>query len=261
MIWVTLKFKPDIEFSNGYVAGIGPKLFGISSCHFQDDPEIGKRRMKLMMTFADKIYVPFFQETNKIKRLESLKEWAYLSPKYFNPDPNVLFKNNLEEKKYVFVREVITSTFNYQGQEEAIIESIAKDFPSHVKVVLSLEDKKRKIHFPANWQILEEPVENIHSLIYYAAAVVSSGDSMAREGAQLGVPSYYCGMRKMHANEILINEGMLFHVKKYQIADVLKNVFDSQLQSKQNDFRLNLQKKWDDINTLIINEVENIKTN
>ena len=37
-------------------------------------------------------------------------------------------------------------------------------------------------------------IEDIHSLIYYAAGLVSSGDSMAREAALLGVPSYYLGI-------------------------------------------------------------------
>ena len=47
----------------------------------------------------------------------------------------------------------------------------------------------------------QEPIEDIHSLIYYAAGLVSSGDSMAREAALLGVPSYYLGIRySMPAN-------------------------------------------------------------
>jgi len=259
MFWITLKFMPDIEFSNGYVAGVGPRILSIPSCHFQDDPEIGKKRMRLMMTFADKIYVPFYTESKKIKRLESLKEWAYLSPKYFNPNPKILADLNLDEKEYIFIREVITTTFNYQGQEEAIIESIAGDFPKDYKIILSLEDKSRAKFFPSHWHILEEPVKDIHSIIYYSCAVISSGDSMAREGAQLGVPSYYCGKRMMHANNILIKEGMLFHINKDEVVSSVKKIINGEKKYQQNEFRHSLFKKWDDINEIIINEVENIK--
>ena len=61
--------------------------------------------------------------------------------------------------------------------------------------------KKRRDEYPADWILLQEPIEDIHSLIYYAAGLVSSGDSMAREAALLGVPSYYLGIRySMPAN-------------------------------------------------------------
>ena len=61
--------------------------------------------------------------------------------------------------------------------------------------------KKRRDEYPADWIMLQEPIEDIHSLIYYAAGLVSSGDSMAREAALLGVPSYYLGIRySMPAN-------------------------------------------------------------
>jgi hypothetical protein len=78
-------------------------------------------------------------------------------------------------------------------------------------VVLSLEDKSLQQRYPSSWIILKEPVSDIHSLIYYSRLVVSSGDSMAREGAMLGVPAVYCGIRDMKANQLLIDTGGLFH--------------------------------------------------
>lgn len=78
------------------------------------------------------------------------------------------------------------------------------------RVVLSLENKTLTSRFE-KWQILEEPVEDIHSLMYYSRAVVSDGDSMAREGAQLGVPAVYCGQRIMRANQALEQFGYLRH--------------------------------------------------
>lgn len=105
-------------------------------------------------------------------------------------------------------------SFNYYGQEDAIICSFSQEINPDTKVLLSLEDKTIVEHFPAHWIRLEEPVGDIHSLMFYAKLVVSSGDSMAREGAMLGVPSIYCGMRNMKANEMLMKRGILQHVKE-----------------------------------------------
>jgi len=58
------------------------------------------------------------------------------------------------------------------------------------KVLFSLEEKNRRSEYPADWILLQEPIEDIHSLMYYAAGLVSSGDSMAREAALLGIPAY-----------------------------------------------------------------------
>ena len=73
--------------------------------------------------------------------------------------------------------------------------------PAGMKVLFSLEEKKRRDEYPSDWILLQEPIEDIHSLIYYSAGLVSSGDSMAREAALLGVPAYYLGIRySMPAN-------------------------------------------------------------
>jgi uncharacterized protein len=258
LVWMTYRFKPDIELSNGYIAGIGPKIFGIPSCHFQDDPEIGETRMRLMRFFCDKIYIPFFPDDKKIRKLNALKEWAYLSPIYFTPDPTMPSMLGLKVKEYVFVREVITSTTNYRGQENRIVESLAHDFPQRINVVLSLEDKSREKFFPKEWIILEEPLKDVHSLIYYAKAVISSGDSIAREGAQLGVPSIYCGFRSMHANNILINEGILFHKRKSDVMLTLMDILQDRIVFNQESFRSSLNNKWVDITELILSEIKQV---
>jgi len=86
-------------------------------------------------------------------------------------------------------------TLNYAGQAPDSVLGIAGMFPSGTRIVLSLEKKDRAGEYPSDWILLQEPVKGIHSLIYYSCGLVSSGDSMAREAALLGVPSYYLGIR------------------------------------------------------------------
>ena len=77
--------------------------------------------------------------------------------------------------------------------------------------------------YPKDWILLEEPVEGIHSLIYYSCALISSGDSMAREAALLGVPSYYLGIRyDMPANYAASRLGVLHNRKSMDFEMSLK---------------------------------------
>jgi len=65
---------------------------------------------------------------------------------------------------------------------------------------------------------LKEPVSDIHSLIYYSRALISSGDSMAREACVLGVPAYYCGGRRMAVNDFLSSTGLFHDVEPRELA-------------------------------------------
>ena len=120
--------------------------------------------------------------------IESVKEWAEMKPRRFVPKVEVLEKYGVKPKEYMFLREVTVGTINYSGQASGAILGIKQMIPAGMKVLFSLEEKKRRDEYPADWILLQEPIEDIHSLIYYAAGLVSSGDSMAREAALLGVP-------------------------------------------------------------------------
>jgi predicted glycosyltransferase len=178
---------------------------------FYDDPE-RKGVNRLNAFLSDRIFFPpIVDESKKVGIFNSLKEWSYLSPAYMAPGTQVLEEYGLKEHNYIFVREVSNKSFNYYNQQDAIVSSFAGRLAPGIQVVLSLEDKSLAKQYPPGWIILQEPVSDIHSLIYYSKLVISSGDSMAREGAMLGVKSIYCGIRDMKANKLLIDEGGLFH--------------------------------------------------
>ena len=128
------------------------------------------------------------------------------------------------------------------------------------KVLLSLEDKTIADKFPKHWQILEEPVEDIHSLIYYSKLVISSGDSMAREGAMLGVPSVYCGIRKMRANKLLMDLGLLEHLPQETAIPFINENIQRELDvNKQTTVRKQLLENWDDMNAFMKKQIINYK--
>lgn len=236
------------------------KISGIPIIQFYDDPERGKVN-KLNARFSNQLFFPpIVEKDSKTSIFNCLKEWSYLSPARFKPDTKILEKYGLKANEYVFVREVSNKSFNYYDQEDAIICSFSGEINPDAKVVLSLEDKSIAHKFPKHWTILQEPVGDIHSLIYYAKLVLSSGDSMAREGAMLGVPSIYCGIRKMKANEMLMNLHILKHLPGKEalatINEVVSKDFDK---SAQDAIRNQLLENWDDMIDFMKKQIDNYK--
>lgn len=256
-----LYHRIDAAINGAFPLGLAMKICGRKYIQFDDDFE-RKLVVRIEKTLANKLFFPMIvPETPGITKFNALKEWSYLSPQYFVPDKNALTEFGLEEKKYFFIREVSNKTLNYMQQSAGIIQAVAKEINLFgYKVVLSLEDKSNKEFYPEDWIILKEPVADIHSLIYYAKIMISSGDSMAREGAMLGIPSIYCGSREMLANKVLINENMLFHYNPIEMIPFINKVINEEIVlKKQTYFREYLFNKWDDITGFIINEVELLK--
>lgn len=245
------KYNIGISVSS-FILGAAAKLQGVPNLQFYDDPEY-KKHVRLQKLTSTKTYYPKIKEFGShIETFNALKEWAYLSPKYFSPNAQVLEEFDLVGKKYIFVREVINSSLNYSDQASNLVATISTKFPAGYTVLLSLEDKKTKDLYPKHWIILQEPLNDIHSLMYYSSFMVASGDSMAREAALLGVPSVYCGIREMTANKKLIDLNMLFQVNVETVPDFLDKLISKEiLIEDKNRFREKLLKEWVDVSEFI----------
>ncbi len=193
----------------GFQTAIVGKLLGFKSVGAYDDPE-HRPNFVLSRLWLDRFVLPAYlgYSGRNIVTYPGLKEWAYLCPGRFTPDPTVLEPYGLAPKEYVFVREVEPRSLNYLDQTEEVVRVVYDTGLSQDRVLLSLEDKRRRNLF-RSWTVLEEPVPDIRSLMYYSRLVISSGDSMVREGAQLGVPSIYCGKRQMKANDAMFELGLM----------------------------------------------------
>ncbi|NND80627.1 MAG: DUF354 domain-containing protein [Maribacter sp.] len=246
------KFVVTANYQANFVA----KLKGIPNVAFNDDPR--RFVFPLLKFSADEVFLPPFEKRSKgVKYFNALKEWAYLSPKYFIPMASALEAHNLERKKYIFIREVSTETSNYLSQTQDLILSISKKIPTTTKVILSLEDKDKASAYPKGWKILKEPVKDIHSLMYFSQIVISSGDSMAREGAMLGVPSIYVGIRDMPANVILIKKDMLLKLEPEALVETTIKILKGEMKFQEQDtFRQSLLEEWDDVTNLVLNKIK-----
>lgn len=253
--------KIDLGLSVGsFTLGAALKLLNIPNVQFDDDPERKINTVLEKITSTKLYFPPIIKKSKKVKTFNALKEWAHLSPKYFIPDKSILEEFNLKPKEYILVRDISTGSFNYMGQDPDVILNIADEIPKEYKVILSLEDKSNFGNYPENWIILNEPVANFYNIIYYSKLVISSGDSMARESAILGVPGIYCGFRKMKANDILIKKGTLFHSEPENVIVLVKDILNNKILFKdQESLRNELMNEWEDVTGLIVNIVKDFK--
>ena len=258
--------KIDIGFSNGMQLAMVCGLKGIPNYSFDDDPQTRDRKWKEKWNTECNFCV-YDDETIGAPShvLRCTKEWAYLNPRTFVPKVEVLERYGVKPKEYMFLREVTVGTINYAGQASGAILGIKEQIPAGMKVLFSLEEKKRRDEYPADWILLQEPIEDIHSLIYYAAGLVSSGDSMAREAALLGVPSYYLGIRySMPANaaaskvaSLQNQKTMAFEEWIAQIADVRTTA--TERSAEQDALRAKIDEAFIDINAYMLKLVEGVK--
>jgi uncharacterized protein len=261
MLFFILKHRIVVGVNGGFPVGLALRILGRKYIQFDDDIE-RKLTVFLEKSLANKLFFPaFIPDTSKFSKFNALKEWAYLSPKYFLPEHSVLEEYSVVPDNYIFIREVSNKSFNYMGQNAALILSIAQELSEiGLPVILSLEDKSLKNQYPEDWIILKEPVNSIHSLMYFSKVIVSSGDSMAREGAMLGKPSIYCGNRFMLANEMMIGKGMLLHKKIDDVPLTVSQIIANDLKfPSQDDFRARLLHEWIDVTEFIVDQIRNIK--
>lgn len=236
------------------------KMAGVPIIQFYDDPERGQVNWWNAQLSNQLFFPPIVEKNHKVSTFHCLKEWSYLSPQRFLPDVQALAPYGLKAHEYLFIREVSNKSFNYYDQQDALICSFASQIDPGMPVILSLEDKSIADKYPAHWTILQEPVGDIHSLIYYSKLVVSSGDSMAREGAMLGVPSVYCGIRAMKANELLIGMGLMEHLPQQHALPYINSMvtrdFDA---SRQLQLREQLLEQWDDMVVFMKEQIHHYK--
>lgn len=263
LFWWARNKHFDIAFSNGMQLAMVSHAKKIPNYAFCDDPQTWARKWK--EKWNTRYHVCVYEDDSLRPPsyvLKCTKEWAYLSPKIFVPNPDVLKQYNLKPKEYLFVREVSVGTINYSGQQSNAVLGIIDFIPKNMKVLLSLEEKHRRDEYPQDWIILKEPVNDIHSLIYYSAGLISSGDSMAREGALLGVPSYYLGIRySMPSNLAVTKVASLQNSQTMKFEDWITSLPDDsvQLETRQAELRKHIDKEFFDVNAYMLQLVESVE--
>ena len=203
------------------------------------------------------IYPDFIKFSNsRTFKYHGFKELAYLHPKFLKTSSKTLEKYLVLPNEYVFVREIATISLNYQENSSILKELVNKIKKKGLSIILSLEDKKLTDDYIDDCIILEEPVSDIYSLLYYSLFAVSSGDTVARETALLGVPTIYTGGRAMVVNEALVAAELMFestNVKEI-IAFMDTLTIDKRKKNRENSVNL-IENKWENTTSVILKHI------
>jgi len=215
---IAKKFKPDVFVSPGspYSAHVS-RLLGKPHIAFSDT-EIAGLVIKLMLPFTDKIYTSssFYLDLGpKQVRFNGYYELAYLDPKYFTPNKEVLKKYDLEDD-YIILRlsalashhDVGANGFSFDTEDE-LKEYIAA-LEKYGRVIISSEtDHWSTI---ADYQINFDH-KDLHDILYFAKLYIGEGATMASESAILGVPAIYVSnTRRGYLDELEKTYGLAFTI-------------------------------------------------
>ncbi|AKG91252.1 Uncharacterized protein conserved in archaea [Geoglobus ahangari] len=192
-------FKPDLVTGFEIYAPYTAKLLGARSFVFYDsEPRVNRLlnlQIRAYLPFVDAILTPsaYLDDLgSKHLRVNAYKELAYLHPKYFTPDRNVLDELGVSENEYAILRfnafdaahDVGLKGF---GFEEKI--RLVKELEKHLDVFISAEGDNIPKELESN--VLRVSKKKIHHVLYFARLAVCETGTMSTEAALLGTPAIF----------------------------------------------------------------------
>lgn len=252
----------DVVVCQGVTFGIACKILGVPLIHHDDDPEY--RLTYLMGKYLSAVdIIPESVSVSGSRHLKykGFKEVAYLHPNYFSPDILSVERLNLVPFQYVFIREIANVSVNYKGRTSFLLGVLKHLKSKSIVPILSLEDKSLIPTFSDLAIILKEPLDNLHSLMYFAKFVISSGDTMAREACLLGTPTVYTGGRLMVANDVFLNLKCMIKLDDVELVineidRLLEQSNDNEIRAHMSDF---VRSNYEDLNELICKQILSFK--
>jgi uncharacterized protein len=189
------KFKPDILLGiMGPSISVVGKILSIPSYIFYDT-EHAKITNSFAYKLATRIYTPdcYLDDLGpKQIRYPGYHELAYLHPKRFSPNPEVLKEIGLTEKDTFFVVRFVSWEASHDiGQKGLSIEDKRKliyILKPHGKIIISAERE-----LPSEFEEYRMSIcpTKMHDLLFYADMYIGEGGTMASEAACLGTYSVY----------------------------------------------------------------------
>ena len=191
--------KRDIKLAIGVsaLAVHSSKITKCKSILFDDDDQaVQPLTSKYVTPFADCVISPDILKYEKLKNAiyyPGTHELAYLHPKRFTPNPEVLEKYGLSiDDKYYILRfnafkahhDIKEGGMNLNQKRQLI-----KLLEQYGKVFITTE-KEIDPEFE-RYRIPIEPYE-MHSFLAYSQMLVSDSQTMSSEAAVLGIPSFRC---------------------------------------------------------------------
>ena len=267
MLLISLKFKPDIFVSLGsmYAAQVSAIL---RKPHICIEDTYNMEQVRLYKPFTDLILTgdyshPVMSKTREF-RMAGYNELAYLHPKRFTPDENVLKELGVgKDEKYVVVRFIAwngTHDVGYNGMSLDNMVKAVKEFSKYAKVFISSEEKLPE---SLKQYMLPTAPNRIHHVMYYASLVFGESGTMSEEAAMLGTPAIQLDTKGAYYTRHLQNDYGLMKLfttsEKDQIEAInygVKLLQDSKLKEKWAEKRDLMLKEKVDVTSFLVWLVE-----
>lgn len=189
-----LKFKPAIFLSHGsmYAAHAATLL---RRPHISLEDTFNFEQIKLYLPFTKVVLTADYNHPSlgpKNIRYAGYHELAYLHPKYFKPNIQVLKKLGIENnEKYCILRFVSWKASHDLGHKGIPLEKkteIVNRLSKLSKVFISSESQ-----LPYNLRTYKFPLspDKMHDALAFASLIFGESATMISEGAVLGVPGVY----------------------------------------------------------------------
>lgn len=190
------KHHIDIGLSCGLVLSQVSQITKMRSYVFDDDDDEAEPLVvKYSHPYSTAVFTPdcIQRKTKQAVYYHGTHELAYLYPKRFVPDPEVLNRACIQGGERFFIMRFVALKGHHdvgqQGltlnQKEALVELLK----SHGRVIITSE---RAIEPEFEQYRLPVPPEDIHSLMAYSSLFVGDSQTMTSEAAVLGVPALKC---------------------------------------------------------------------
>lgn len=251
-----LKFSPDVFLSHGsiYAAQVS---FLMGKPHISMEDSGNMEQIRLYRPFTKAILTPYElpeELGDKQIRYNAYHELAYLNPKYFVPNKEVLKTIGIQNnERFALLRLVswnATHDIGQGGIGQNRIKEIVKFLGSKMKLFISAEGTLD--HELEPYRIKIEP-DKIHHVLAFADIVVSEGATIASESGVLGTPTIYVNSLKRCYNEDQEKYGLVFNFQNGDgVLDKIKEIVANSDRSKFDEGRAKLLRDKIDLTAFLI---------
>lgn len=214
----SLKYRPDIFISHGsiYAAQVA-WLSRRPHIALEDTGNMEQVRLYLPFTKAVLTSTAFQKKLGK-KQIyyNGYHELAYLHPKWFVPDDEILKIMGITgENKFIILRFVswtASHDYNQTGIDFESKKKLIDELSKHARVFISSEAE-----LPLEFRCyqIKIPPERIHDALAFAKMFIGEGATMASECAMLGTPAIYVNSISAGTLEEQEKYGLLFGYRSF----------------------------------------------
>ncbi|MFA5046775.1 MAG: DUF354 domain-containing protein, partial [Paludibacter sp.] len=194
VIQIARSFKADLIIgTDASVAQAGSILRKPAITTLEDDITVISKLARLTYPFSTSIVVPTVCKVGKweYKKIayDGYMKLAYLHPKHFTPDKQIV-KKYIQEEKYLIIRLAQLTAHHDEG-----IKGLNKNLVRNIIDIA--EQKGYRVYISSEAELdkrfsdyqLKIDQNDIHHLMAFASLLISDSQSMSVEAAMLGVPS------------------------------------------------------------------------